>query len=113
MSDDMSYGAATNGVGALEEASRGARGKLSRAAGQVQDVFGKVKGQAGKVRGQAGDAYDRALTSARGQVGELEGYVRERPLAALGVVAAAGLLVGLILGGGLGAIGHREYERRR
>lgn len=121
MSDDQIYGAATNGVGHLQDAAGGltgddklqVKGKLNRAKGAAQQAYGKVKNKAVEAKAKASDTYAKARLTAQGSLTDVEGRVRENPLAALGAVAAIGLLVGLILGGGLGAVGGREYERRR
>jgi uncharacterized protein YjbJ (UPF0337 family) len=121
MSEDQIRGAATDGLGHLQDVAGGLvgddklqlKGKLNRAKGAAQQAYGKVKGKAAEAKAKADVAYARAKRSARGSVNDLEGRARENPLAAMGAAAAVGLLVGLILGGGLGAYGGREIERRR
>lgn len=101
MVEDQIEGAARQGVGRVQDAVGGlvgdertqARGKLNEAAGSLQNAYGKVKDQAqdaiGQVKDRAGDTYD-----------EVEAYVREQPLTALGIAVGVGLVLGLLLHGG-------------
>lgn len=90
MTDQRVEGAVRKGVGHLQDAIGGltgdtetqARGKINQAAGAVQDTYGQV---IDTVVGNAQDAFD-----------EIHGFVKARPLAAVGVGVALGVLVGLV-----------------
>ena len=123
MSEDRFEGTAKKGIGRVQDAVGGlvgddktqAKGKLNEASGSIQDTYGKVKDQAsdayGKVKDQASDAYGKAkdqasdvLDQARSQgedvYEQIEAFVREQPLAAVGVGLGVGLLIGMLLRGG-------------
>ena len=101
MSEDRIEGAAKQGVGKLQDAAGGlvgsdktqAKGKINEAAGSVQNTYGQIKDQAADVldqaRDQAGDVYE-----------QVESYVREQPLAAIGVGVGVGVVLGMLLRGG-------------
>lgn len=90
MTDDRIEGAVRKGVGHVQDAVGGltgdgrtqADGKLNQAAGSVQDMVGQA-------RERASDLY-----------GEVEGYAKQQPLAALAVTLGLGVVIGLVLGGG-------------
>lgn len=121
MADETIYGTVQNGLGHLQDGVGGlagddklqAKGKLNRVAGSARQAYGKVKDKAVVAKEKAGETYARAKLTAQGSVGDVEARIRDKPLFAMGVVAGVGVLVGMILGGGLGAYGAREYDRRR
>ncbi len=100
MSDDRIEGSLRKGVGHVQDAVGGltgdgetqARGKLNQAAGAAQDAFGKVKDQ-------AADLYGDAFGRVEDVYAEIESFTRERPFAALGLAALAGLVVGAAMRG--------------
>ena len=118
MNENTTEGGVKAGLGKIEE-------KLGQAAGsddlQAKGASAQVEGQAQKVIGSAQDAVNQAAESAKaavsrageqartiyGQAQErvqgvtdtVDPFVREQPYAALGIAAAAGLLVGLLLAG--------------
>ncbi len=95
MTDDRIEGALRKGVGHVQDAVGGltgdgetqVRGKLNQAGGAAQNVFGKVKDQ-------AGDVYAEAADRAQDVYGELEHFIQERPLVAVGLGVVVGLLIG-------------------
>jgi uncharacterized protein YjbJ (UPF0337 family) len=102
--DDQVAGVARQGLGRVQDGLGGltgdgqtqAKGKLNEAAGAVQQVFGQIKGG-------AKDAFEDALQKTRAEVhdrlDQVEGYVQQKPLPALAIAAAAGLVIGLLLRG--------------
>ena len=76
--------------------------KAQDAAASVQQTLSQVADQArvaaSKVAEQAKDAYGRVSESAHDVAGKVDPFVQEQPYAALGLAAAAGLLLGLIMG---------------
>jgi ElaB/YqjD/DUF883 family membrane-anchored ribosome-binding protein len=118
MSGDRIEGAIKNGVGRVQDAAGGfvqlALGLQAivagEAAGFLQDAFGQVKDHAAdilsEVTDQAGDVYGQVKGQTRGAVekarvryDDVEEFVVDNPLAAIGIAAGVGLLVGLILRG--------------
>jgi len=118
MSGDRIEGAIKNGVGHLQDAAGGlvgdnglqAKGKLKEAAGFLQDAFGQVKDHAAEILSdvteQASDALGQVKGQTKGAVAEarvryddLAEFVIDNPLAAIGIAAGVGLLIGLILRG--------------
>ena len=80
-----------------------AQGKAMSAAGSAQQALGqaakRAKATAAKVRGQAKDAYGRASDQAQKVADKVDPFVREKPYAAVGVAAVAGLVGGLLVAG--------------
>lgn len=119
MSEDRIEGTMKQGVGHVQDAVGGLtgddrtqfKGKANEASGSVQDAVGKVKGQAqealgqaqeayGQVRGQAKEAYGQVRAQAEDGFESFESFIKERPLAGLGVGVGIGFVLGLLLTGG-------------
>ena len=87
MDENRIEGAAKEGLGrvqdtfgaAMGDASAQVRGKLNEAAGKAQNLYGQAADQARDLGGQAGD------------------WVAENPWQAVGVAAAFGLVIGLLI----------------
>ncbi len=101
MSEDRIEGALKKGIGHVQDGFGGltgdqqtqAKGKLNEGVGSLQNAYGKVVDQA---QAAIGEAQDRA----QDVYGEVERYVRNQPLMAVGIGAGAGLLIGMLLRGG-------------
>jgi uncharacterized protein YjbJ (UPF0337 family) len=101
MSDDRIEGAAREGLGRMQDAVGGlvgdyglqAKGKLNEAAGSVQNAYGKAR-----------DRADDAVHDARDQVlvvyDDLQQYIRDNPLLAVGLGVLAGVVLWSLAGGG-------------
>ena len=112
MSEDRIEGTVKQGVGRVQDAVGGLtgddrtqfKGKANEASGSVQDAVGKVKGQAqeayGQVRGQAKEAYGQVRAQAEDGFEDFESFLKERPLAGLGIGVGIGFVLGLLLTGG-------------
>jgi len=91
MTDQRIEGVLREGVGHLQDAVGGltgdaktqAKGKLNQAAGAIQHTYGQV---ANAVTDNLQDALD-----------EVQGFVKARPFAAVGIGIGLGLLAGLIV----------------
>ena len=100
-------GAAGNALGDSEMQAKGGakqvEGRTQDAVGSAQEAVGQVADQAkeavSKVAGQAKEAYGRVSDQARAVSDVVDPFVKEQPYAALGIAAAAGLLVGLLFAG--------------
>jgi uncharacterized protein YjbJ (UPF0337 family) len=100
MSDDRIEGAARKGLGHVQDAVGGLigdsktqiKGKLNEAAGTAQNAYGKV-------RDQAGDVYAQARDQAQDVYSDLDSYVRNQPLVAVGVGFGVGLALGYLMRG--------------
>jgi ElaB/YqjD/DUF883 family membrane-anchored ribosome-binding protein len=114
MNENKTEGAAKVVVGKLESAAGEvlgdgelqARGNLRQVGGHVQEVAGSVQEALGQAAGQARaavskatDAYGRASDTAHDIARRVEPFVDEQPYVALGLAAAVGLLVGLLIAG--------------
>ena len=75
--------------------ARRVEGHVQEAAGSVQDVLGDMADQARAAVAKAGDTYGRVSGAAR----DIAQRVEDQPYAAVGVAAAIGLLVGLLIAG--------------
>jgi uncharacterized protein YjbJ (UPF0337 family) len=97
-------GVANQGVGRVQDAVGGltghadlqAKGKIKEAVGTVQQAFGEAKGS-------VKDAFEDTLEGLQGQVQEqldaVETYVVSKPLPAIAIAGAIGIVVGLLLRG--------------
>ena len=97
-------GVANQGVGRVQDAVGGltgnadlqAKGKIKEAVGSVQQAFGEAKSS-------VTDAFEDTLESVRGQIHEqldaVETYVVAKPLPAVAIAGAIGIVVGLLLRG--------------
>jgi uncharacterized protein YjbJ (UPF0337 family) len=112
MSEDRIEGAARQGLGRAEDAIGGltgngrtqANGKIDQAKGKIQDAYGQIKGQAqdalDQAQTRARDALEQAQSKAQDIYGDVEDYIRQNPLAAVGVGVGVGIVLGLLLRGG-------------
>ena len=118
MNENTVEGALQNGVGKVESATgealdnpglqakgevRQFAGKAQAAAGDAEDTLRDtvdyVNGVLNRLKAQADELYGHAAGKVREVAGQVEPMVKERPYVALGAVAAAGLLAGLLLAG--------------
>ena len=80
-------GAVTEGVGKLKDAAGGLTGDTSTQA------EGKIDQLQGKVQSEYGDLLDQA----RDQFEDVTALMRDQPLAAIGIAAGVGFLLGWLL----------------
>jgi ElaB/YqjD/DUF883 family membrane-anchored ribosome-binding protein len=116
MNQDTVEGQIKNGVGNAEslaggvlgDASLEGRGEALKAEGRLQDAVGTVhetidrfagraKAAASNVNSQASEVYEKVTKTAKDVAGRVDPFVEQQPYAALGLAAATGLLVGLLL----------------
>ncbi len=112
MSTDSIEGAMKNGIGHLQDGAGGLigdpelqiKGKVNQASGFIQDLVGQAKTHVADavetVRDRGTDSMSRVRKSLKDQditYAEIEKAVAQRPLAAVGVAAGVGLLLGLLL----------------
>jgi ElaB/YqjD/DUF883 family membrane-anchored ribosome-binding protein len=116
MSDGNPKGAQTSGVHSVEGVAGGASrnlglrvqdageqltGKIQAAADKVEDVISEAADEAtmtiSKFTDQAKDVYDRTSLAARKVAETVDPFVLRRPYAALGIVAALGVVIGLLM----------------
>ena len=102
--DEQMTGVANQGLGRLQDGIGGltgndelqAKGKLKEAVGSVQQAFGEAKSS-------VQDAFEDTLEGVRGQVHEqlnaVETYVVSKPLPAVAIAGAIGIVLGLLLRG--------------
>ena len=110
MNENKTDGAAKVAMGRFESAAgdalgddemrargdaRRVEGHVQETAGSVQDALGDVADEARAAFAKASDAYGRVSSAAR----DIAQKVEEQPFAAVGVAAAIGLLVGLLIAG--------------
>jgi ElaB/YqjD/DUF883 family membrane-anchored ribosome-binding protein len=94
-------------IGNRELQARGgidqAKGTIQAVAGKIQDAVGQTADKAtetlSKVGDQTKEAYARMSQGTRQVANAVEPFVEERPYAALGLAAAVGVVVGLLLAG--------------
>lgn len=118
MNENTVEGALQNGAGKVESAAGEAldnpgltaKGEVRQFAGKAQSAAGEaeetlrdtvdyVNGVLNRLKTQADELYGQAAERVRKVAGQVEPMVKERPYVALGAVAAAGLLAGLLLAG--------------
>ena len=104
-------GTAQSKVGAmLGDPSVEAKGDAHKAEGKTQDLIGtvqdavsqaaeKVSTTAAKVGDQARDVYGQATDRVQKVAEHVDPFVQEQPYVALGLAAAVGLLLGLLIAG--------------
>jgi ElaB/YqjD/DUF883 family membrane-anchored ribosome-binding protein len=95
-------------------AGRRIEGKIKRGAGQLEELIGQAANTASatvsklsdraataavSLSGQAKDAYEKASLKARKTAETVEPFVHQRPYAALGIAAVAGVVFGVLLAG--------------
>lgn len=103
--DEQLTGAAKQAFGGAQAAAGGltgdaaleAKGKLKQAAGSAQQAYGEL---ADGVRDVLGDAAGALRSQFDDQLETVEAYVKNKPLAAVGIAAGVGLVLGLLLRGG-------------
>ncbi|HEY5107833.1 MAG TPA: hypothetical protein VII73_13875 [Caulobacteraceae bacterium] len=83
----------------LRGAGRQAGGYIQEAAETVQDALSEVADRARAVAARASQAYGQVSDAAQGIAGRIDPFVEERPYLAVGLGAAVGLLVGLLIAG--------------
>ena len=86
------------------------KGQVQSTADKLQDVIGQVADQAkaaiSNMTEQVNDTYSTASKRAQ-DIGEVvEPFTKEKPYAALGIAALAGLVIGLIIAGGKPKVVH-------
>ncbi len=80
-------GAVTEGVGTLKDAAGGLTGDTStQAEGKIDQLQGKVQSE-----------YGDLLEQARDQFEDVTAMMRDQPLAAIGIAAGVGFLLGWLL----------------
>ena len=86
------------------------KGRVRVAAEKFQDAIGQVAEQAkvaiSKMTEQVNDTYSTASRRAQEIGGVVEPFTKEKPYAALGIAALAGLVIGLIMSGGKPKVVH-------
>ena len=116
MNENTLEGGAKAGLGELESKAGAAlddgglraggakaqvQGEVRKAVGSAQEAIAPVADQAralaGRVGEQAKDVYGQAQDRAQAVADRVDPFVKEQPYAALGIAAAAGLLMGLLL----------------
>lgn len=70
----------------------------SQAGEKVQQARARAEESVRQAKERLAGLEDEALARARAFAGETEAFVREKPWQALGIAAAAGLVLGLLLG---------------
>ena len=118
MNEDTIEGAVKSGAGkveakvgnVLDDPKMEASGDSRQIEGKVQDVIGtvqdaisqaadRVAATASTVGDQARTAYSEVTVRVQKVVDEVDPFVKDRPYAAVGFAAAAGLLFGLLFAG--------------
>jgi ElaB/YqjD/DUF883 family membrane-anchored ribosome-binding protein len=75
-------------------------GRLNDAAGAIaEDMKSETKTRLRGAKRAVDDAYGQTRDTALGAMGEAEGFLRDKALMAVGIVAGAGLLLGFALRG--------------
>ncbi len=83
----------------LRGAGRQAGGYIQEAAETVQEALGDVADRARAAAARASQAYDRVSNAAQSIADRVDPFVEERPYLAVGLAAALGLLVGVLIAG--------------
>lgn len=77
---------------------------MGKAQGAIGDLLGDdstaLKGKVKEAVGVAQDAYGQAQQQVQQAAAQAKAFVEDKPYAALGVVAGAAFLFGMIIGGG-------------
>lgn len=103
MTMDQVKGAAREDTGHVQDGYGGLIGDVGmQVKGKVNEVGGAAQQLYGKAVNQTEDALSRAQDRASATYGDVEGYLRARPLTAVSIGAGVGLLVGLLIGRGRG-----------
>lgn len=94
---------AGNGGSRMDTEYHPAGALAAEVAGTAQKLMSQAAGQARAaatlVTGQANEVYARARLKADGVAQTVDPFVKQRPYAALGLAAAAGLVMGLLFAG--------------
>ena len=77
-----------------------AKAKIAQLAERASAQVDQASAKASELNSRAAAAYDRARASARNVQQRVDPLVHERPYAAIGIAACAGLFLGLLLGRG-------------
>jgi ElaB/YqjD/DUF883 family membrane-anchored ribosome-binding protein len=80
-----------------EHLSQAAKDIGEAASAKYQDIRGQVGSKAQEYKGRAQEAYGTATNKARGVQSDTEQFIRDNPLQAIGIAAAAGFVLGLIM----------------
>ncbi|MDG2520633.1 DUF883 C-terminal domain-containing protein [Caulobacter segnis] len=103
----QAFGGAQAAAGDLTgDATLKTKGKLKKAAGSAQQAYGELTDG---VRDVVDDAVDTLRSQFDGQLETVEAYVKQKPLAAIGIAAGVGLVAGLLLRGGSKTIYVRDH----
>jgi uncharacterized protein YjbJ (UPF0337 family) len=102
--DDQVMGVAQQGVGRVQDAFGGltgdaktqAKGKLNEVAGAAREGFGQLKEE---VRDEVQSTFEDMRGRVHDQLGALEAQVIGKPLPAVAIAAAIGMVLGLVLFG--------------
>jgi uncharacterized protein YjbJ (UPF0337 family) len=102
--DDQVMGLAQQGVGRVQDAVGGltgdaktqVKGKLNEAAGAAREGFGQLKDG---VRDQVEITFEDVRSRVQDELGALEASVIEKPLPALAIAGAIGMVLGVLLFG--------------
>lgn len=97
-------GVANQGVGRVQDAVGGLTGNADlQAKGKIREAVGSVQQAFGEAKSSVKDAFEDRLDGVRGQVHEqldmVETYVLSKPLPAVAIAGAIGIVVGLLLRG--------------
>lgn len=102
--DDQVVGVAKQGVGRVQDAVGGLTGNVeTQAKGKLNEALGTVQQAYGQAKGGVKDAFEETLEGVRGQIHDqldaVETYVVSKPLPAVAIAGAIGIVLGLLLRG--------------
>ena len=80
--------------------ARAAKAKIAQLADKATARVDQASAAASELNSRAAAAYDRACASARSAQARIDPLVHERPYAAIGIAACAGVFLGMLLGRG-------------
>ncbi len=80
-----------------EHLSQAAKDLGEAASAKYQDLRAQAAQKAEEYKGRAQEAFGTASRQGAESSGDVEGYVRENPLQAVGIAAAVGFVLGLIM----------------
>jgi len=102
--NDQVTGLANQGFGRVQDAIGGLTGDADlQAKGKVKEAVGSVQRAIGDAKSSVQDVFDGALRDIRGQIDDqldtVEAYVVSKPLPAIAIAGAVGIVLGLLLRG--------------